>query len=396
MSPESLKSYTRKMLTDLARSRGLGGWHSMTKAELVGALAVKSARNTTAAASRKRSSEKVKSKTTQVPPPNGHVRNGHVPTQPASNGHRGRVNGAAAKEAAKRGKTNGAKSASANHNPPARMSRMLAPAADVAPEAKDRFVAMVRDPYWLHAYWELNRATIRRAEVGLRAEWHSAVPVLRLLDVSDADQTRTSEAHVRDIQIHGGVNHWYIPVDGRPRSYKLQIGYLTPGGRFFVLARSNIVSTPDPAAPSEVDGNWHHLEQNCQRVFALSGGFAEGAADSPLRELFQERLRRSMGQIGEAYGGCLAPQQARAGLALNLQAELVVYGTTQPRAQLTMQGDHVTLREDGSFMVRMSLQEGRQLIPAVVISADGMEQRTVVLSVDRNTKELEPQSLQDS
>jgi len=32
---------------------------------------------------------------------------------------------------------------------------------------KDRIVVMVRDPYWLHAYWELTRQAVARAEAAL-------------------------------------------------------------------------------------------------------------------------------------------------------------------------------------------------------------------------------------
>jgi hypothetical protein len=40
--------------------------------------------------------------------------------------------------------------------------------------------------------------------------------------------------------------------------------------------------------------------------------------------------------------------------------------------------------------MRFSLPDGRQIIPAVATSADGVEERTVVLAVERNTKALEP------
>jgi hypothetical protein len=40
--------------------------------------------------------------------------------------------------------------------------------------------------------------------------------------------------------------------------------------------------------------------------------------------------------------------------------------------------------------MRFSLPEGRQIIPAVATSPDGVEERTIVLAVERNTKHLEP------
>src|SRR5205814_8405152 len=64
---------------------------------------------------------------------------------------------------------------------------------------KDRIVVMVRDPYWLHTYWELTRHAIQRAEAALGQEWHGARPILRLLDVSSHDTTSTSESILRDI-----------------------------------------------------------------------------------------------------------------------------------------------------------------------------------------------------
>ncbi len=73
-----------------------------------------------------------------------------------------------------------------------------------------------------------------------------------------------------------------------------------------------------------------------------------------------------------------------------IDAELIVYGTTEPNAKVTLQGEPVKLRPDGSFSVRFSLPDNRQIIPAVASSPDGVEERTIVLAVERNTKELEP------
>ena len=57
---------------------------------------------------------------------------------------------------------------------------------------------------------------------------------------------------------------------------------------------------------------------------------------------------------------------------------------------MTLQGDPVRLRPDGTFTVRFSMPNCRQVIPAVAVSADGIEQRTIVLAVERNTKTMEP------
>ena len=54
------------------------------------------------------------------------------------------------------------------------------------------------------------------------------------MDVSSEDTTSAAERHVRDIPIHGGVNNWYIDVLEPPRSYRIDIGYLSRRGKFYV------------------------------------------------------------------------------------------------------------------------------------------------------------------
>ena len=76
--------------------------------------------------------------------------------------------------------------------------------------------------------------------------------------------------------------------------------------------------------------------------------------------------------------------------SFEVDAELIVYGVTEPDAHVTLQGDPVKVRPDGSFTVRFSLPNCRQVIPAVASSANGVEQRTIVLAVERNTKAMEP------
>jgi hypothetical protein len=73
-----------------------------------------------------------------------------------------------------------------------------------------------------------------------------------------------------------------------------------------------------------------------------------------------------------------------------VDAELIVYGSTDPNARVTLQGEPVKLRPDGTFTMRFSLPDSRQIIPAVAVSPDGVEERTIILAVERNTKQLEP------
>jgi hypothetical protein len=257
---------------------------------------------------------------------------------------------------------------------------------------KDRLIVMVRDPYWLHAYWELNRKSVDRAKAALGQNWHSARPILRLSEVLRDGSTTATRQTVRDMEIHGGVNNWYIDVHNPPKSYQLDIGYLTAGGHFFSLARSNVVTTPAATKGDAFDKNWSEVAKEFDRVFVLSGGYSEPEANVELREVLEERVHRMVGQSTTSQFGpsVMAPNHQPSDFDFQVDTELIVHGVTHPDAQVTLRGEPVKIRSDGTFAVRFNLPDRRHVLPVVASSRDGAEQRTIVLAVDRNTKVMEP------
>jgi hypothetical protein len=110
--------------------------------------------------------------------------------------------------------------------------------------------------------------------------------------------------------------------------------------------------------------------------------------------MFEERLQRPMIDLsGDNFiGGSDFPFRRERELPFEVDAELIVYGSTTPGSTVTLAGKPVKLSADGSFTVRMELPDKRQVIPVVACSRDGMRQRTTVVAVERNTKVMEPVS----
>jgi hypothetical protein len=379
MSSDKMQGRSKKELAELARKKGIAGWHGMSKEELIKALH--------AAARHARPKPKVKVK------PRTQSTSKRRPKTRVAARHGSRHQLSAARN------TNGSPTAEEqverskyDVGVPTKDLSAKVPKDLPAGYGKDRIVVMVRDPYWLHAYWELTRQAIQRAEAALGQDWHGARPILRLLDVSSHDTTSTSESIVRDIDIHGGVNNWYLDVANPPRSFRIDIGYLSKNGQFYVLARSNVVSTPRAGISDVIDENWADIDvKKADRIYAMSGGFDPTASSLELKQLFEERLRRPLGSpavTSFGSGAFLHGKQRK--FWFQLDAELIVYGATEPNARVTLQGEPVKLRPDGTFTMRFSLPDSRQIIPAVAASADGIEERTIVLAVERNTKQLEP------
>ena len=254
----------------------------------------------------------------------------------------------------------------------------------------DRIMLMARDPYWLHAYWEITLSSVQRAEAALREDWHGARPILRLIDVSSEDTTSSSERHVRDIEIHGCVNNWYIDVPQPPRTYRVEVGYMSRRGRFFCLAHSNVVTTPGSDSTDLLDEQLANVQKEFERICSASGANPR-AAQADARHAEEDPLNRPLSSAPWANFAIGAlPAARKRGFWFELDAELIVHGSTQPSSRVTLHGERVPLRQDGTFTMRFRLPDKRLIIPATAASPEGCEERTIVLAVERNTKELEP------
>lgn len=270
------------------------------------------------------------------------------------------------------------------------------PYRTTGPLTKDRILLAVSNPYWLNAYWELSPNSISRAEAALKQDWHGAKLIIRLFDVTSQDTTSTSETPIKDIVLQGSGQNWYIDVPQPPRTYRADIGYVSRRGDFHVLARSNVV-TPPKAGTGEAGESFevtawddNDVKLQAERMLARSSGF-ESTGSAELREFLEERTGKTLGPPKEtAFGtGALPPGSVKK-FFFEIDAKLIVFGRTDPAAHLTLNNDPIKLNPDGTFRQVYNLPDSRQIIPAVSASADGVEERTIVLAVERNTKHLDP------
>ncbi|MFM1768515.1 MAG: hypothetical protein RJA22_1044 [Verrucomicrobiota bacterium] len=93
---------------------------------------------------------------------------------------------------------------------------------------------------------------------------------------------------------------------------------------------------------------------------------------------------------GGAPGGVSSPAGGvpggRRGFWFNVNAELILYGATEQDARVTIAGRPIRLRPDGTFSYRFSLPDGQYALPAVAVSADGVEAREAALEFSRGTR----------
>ena len=371
----SLREYTYRDLAQLAKKKGVRGWHAMRKDELVRAL-------------------------TRVC--NNEARTGG--SNGAGSGSPNRRSGVHRKNTNSQANNDKSQSKSRSKRvqkqitADERLRDLAQPPASVprnkkaAHTQRDKLIVMVRDPYWLQVFWQITPASVQRAQAALAEFWHGARPCLRLLAVDDASASNMAETVLREVEIHSGVNHWYLDLHDPPGTYRVDIGYRTTDGRFYAAARSNLVNTPTPGSSDAVDENWTGVAADCDKVYARSGGSDACGTGIEVREILEERMRRPMGSpVVTRYGaGAERLLRNENELHFDVDCELIVFGSTEPDAYVTLSGEPMTLRPDGTFTVRVQLANRRQVIPVVVDSSDGLEQRTIILAIERNTKTMEP------
>ncbi len=68
-------------------------------------------------------------------------------------------------------------------------------------------------------------------------------------------------------------------------------------------------------------------------------------------------------------------------------AELIVYGATEPDATVTIGGRPIKLNPDGTFRFQMSFQDGLIDYPIMAVAADGEQVRSIHMKFNRDTPE---------
>lgn len=255
---------------------------------------------------------------------------------------------------------------------------------------RTKIVLMVRDPYWVHAYWEITFSKIEEIKklIGENVLKSSKL-VLRVKNVTNASADKPNSFF--DIDVVPGANNWYINVPNDCANYVVDIGYKTPDGNFIIVARSNEVGVPRAGVSDQYDEEYISLEQ-LDKIYALSGGLQIGLSSGEIRQRMKELIEQSTSSgaitspgVSSISSGFMKKEKKERGFFLVVNTELIVYGATVPDATLTIQGQPKKLNPDGTFSARFALPDGLQEIPVKAISSDKIDEITITPIVSKKT-----------
>jgi len=151
----------------------------------------------------------------------------------------------------------------------------------------DRLVLMTRDPFVVHAYWEVTPARLERERAWFG--WGSKLCV-RIYDITGVQFDGRNAIGYFDQELPERTGNWYFDL-GRPNhSFCADLGLLSPEGRFLTLIRSNYVTMPPDGVSEEIDEEWMLADEEFLKLYGYPEGFRSGVS-SPGRGL-QEMVRR--------------------------------------------------------------------------------------------------------
>lgn len=141
--------------------------------------------------------------------------------------------------------------------------------------------ALVRDPYWLFVYWEINEA--KREEIAQHfghQAWNESHPVLRIYDTTNL--YFFDSRHHAEITINDYANNWYIHTGQPNRTFCVELGRVRPDGSYIFLARSNFVSTPRDQISDVIDEEWLLLSEYATKLYQRIGSNYPGPSSPGL------------------------------------------------------------------------------------------------------------------
>jgi hypothetical protein len=247
---------------------------------------------------------------------------------------------------------------------------------------QDKIILQVRDVRWLHTYWELRNQTIEALKNKLGDEFRRAKKILRVYDVTNIIFNGNNANSFFDIQYNDFANSWYIDTSVPGRSWCVDLGLMLTDGRFITILRSNVVSTPLDGPSWITDEEWMIPEDIFARLYGM--GFGLGKS-SPVGGAWQQRLKQGLFSSGITSSPVRKEVKERK-FWMKVDCELIVYGATEPDAKVTVQGEPINLRPDGTFTLRYYLPDSKQIIPVKATSADKLEERTITPIVTRETR----------
>lgn len=294
----------------------------------------------------------------------------------------------------------------------------------------DRLVAIPKDPEWTHLYWEISEDTRKSMSNGSTDGFR-----LRGFDTTGILFDGNNAPVALDIEVAPYARSWYVRLPYQGRVYTFEYGMVAHDGQWQPVARSRPVGFEPGMMGFRPDSEeWVSIASD--ELFRAAAGLGEGEGINDLINRLRSRndgsgmlagssrLNTSGAGMGpfapsshasSSFGmqSLFAPSslgtsnmgsqvswtgvpggrsQGPGGKAkdfwLWVETELILYGATEPDAQVTLMGRPIPLNPDGTFRVQFPFPHGTELHMDVrAVDRDGDQVREAKPAARRWTED---------
>ena len=290
------------------------------------------------------------------------------------------------------------------------------------PNQETKVVFLPRDPQWAFVHWEISAQDQQYVQAAKAEQL-----VLRVWDVTGLPAGSVHLHTLQELLVNALAREWFVPVPMSDRDYQVELGYRMAGGGWLSVAVSAPARMPATGPSREIADHFV--------PFVLDPPASQNAEPLPvtpppaLAAGLHERLylqasggRQVLGRGSEAFHDLHADQASAAGnqssgaglwasgrndsgaglmarqrsFWLVADAELIVYGATDPSATLRIGEEIVSLAADGTFRLQVPFRDGQQVYPITAVAADGEQRRSITLEFARSTPDAAVNSQDDA
>lgn len=267
----------------------------------------------------------------------------------------------------------------------------------------NKICLLPRDPNWLYTYWFLKEETVQ----DLLRQGGTKL-ALKLFDADSGNK------QVAEFYCEYYAKNWYIPIPNPGNRYYVELGYITSTGKWLKALTSNVVKSPVASPSSNIDDIFITIpfDQDLKKLFPRRKPIKEIFANPPslpkgvsLHDLVFDKGYKTLptspinigkGEYPPGWSGFLSSfalptspkgekreKEEERPFRFWVDAQLTVYGATEPTAKVFIAGEPIKLREDGSFSIHVHLPATTIEFPLVAIRDDGKEKREITLKFTR-------------
>ncbi|MEY3768716.1 MAG: hypothetical protein RLZZ11_1786 [Cyanobacteriota bacterium] len=276
-------------------------------------------------------------------------------------------------------------------------------------------VFLPRDPQWAYCFWSISEDDRQKAR-----QAGATSLCLRVADVTGLSGDQSHPHALQELVVDNHANEWFLPVPVDGRDYRVELGFRLRNGGWYSLAFSAVAQVPALEPSQRVADAFVPFSLDQPMQYSAPEGSSGGgvqheqvyqiatAASARTRRIGSEVLHElegaQRGLLNDSGAGVWASGRSESGSGLVRErsfwlvadAELIVYGATDPSASLFIGDQQVALSSDGTFRVHVPFRDGQQLYPIRAVAADGEQERSIRLEFERRTPEARVNSREEA